>query len=143
MAISYVSRHGVLRELRESAVPLISAVHTLSSAARTPLGAVIENQTAIELARSGTDLAGWKKTPSGAEIDFIIKRSGTAVPVECKAALAVNRKHMRGVAAYLRQHGLQTGYLASLAPYSVTAMQDVRIVNLPGYLLERVGSSTT
>ena len=43
----------------------------------------------------------------------------------------------------LRQHGLQTGYLASLAPYSVTAMQDVRIVNLPGYLLERLGSSIT
>jgi predicted AAA+ superfamily ATPase len=137
----YLFDTGVLRELRESAVPLISAVHTLSSAARTPLGAVIENQTAIELARSGADLAGWKKTPSGAEIDFIIKRSGTAVPVECKATLAVNRKHMRGVAAYLRQHGLQTGYLASLAPYSVTAMQDVRIVNLPAYLLERLGSS--
>ncbi len=135
----YLFDTGVLRELRESAVPSISAVNTLSAAMRTPLGAVIENQTAIELARSGTDLSGWKRTPSGAEIDFVVKRGDTAVPVECKAALAVNRKHMRGVASYLRQHGLRTGYLTSLAPYSITTMDDVRIVNLPGYLLERLG----
>ena len=49
----YLFDTGVLRELRESAVPAISAVHTIAPAARTPLGAVIENQTAIELARDG------------------------------------------------------------------------------------------
>lgn len=134
----YLFDTGVLRELRESAVPSISVVNTLSAATRTPLGAVIENQVAIELSRSGTDLSGWKRTPSGAEIDFIVKRGDTPVPVECKAALAVNSKHMRGVAGYLRLHGLHTGYLASLAPYSITTMDDVRIVNLPAYLLERL-----
>ena len=136
----YLFDTGVLRELRESAVPFISSVNTLSAAARTPLGAVIENQTAIELARSGTDLSGWKRTPSGAEIDFIVKQGDTVLPVECKAALTVNRKHMRGIAGYLRLYGLRTGYLASLAPYSIATMDESRIVNLPAYLLERLGN---
>ena len=137
----YLFDTGVLRELREAAVPAISAVHTLSAAARTPLGAVLENQTAIELARSGRELTGWKRTPSGAEIDFIVKRNGTTVPVECKAALSVNRKHMRGVVEYLRLHGLRAGCLVSLAPRSTTVIDGFEITNLPAYLLERLGSS--
>ena len=132
----YLFDTGVLRELRESAVPAISAVHTLSAAARTPLGAVIENQTAIELARSGAELSGWKKGSSGTEIDFIVKRGAVTTPVECKAALAVNRKHMRGVVGYLRLHGLRTGYLVSLAPYGTETLDPVEVVNLPAYLLE-------
>lgn len=132
----YLFDTGVLRELRESAVPAISAVHTLSAAARTPLGAVIENQTAIELARSGAELSGWKKGSSGTEIDFIVKRGAVTTPVECKAALAVNRKHMRGVVGYLRLHGLRTGYLVSLAPYGTDTLDEVEVVNLPAYLLE-------
>ena len=61
----YLFDTGVLRELRESAVPAISAVYTIAPAARTPLGAIIENQTAIELARGGQPLAGWKRAPAG------------------------------------------------------------------------------
>ena len=137
----YLFDTGVLRELRESAVPAISAVNTLSAAARTPLGAVIENQTAIELARSGAELSGWKKAPSGAEIDFIVKHGATATPVECKAALAVNRKHMRGLVGYLRLHGLRSGHLVSLAPYRTDTLDDVEIVNLPAYLLERLAAT--
>ena len=99
---------------------------------------MIENQTAIEVARSGAELSGWKRSPSGAEIDFIVKRGATTVPLECKAALTVNRKHMRGVVGYLRLHGLRTGYLVSLAPYETSTLDDVEIVNLPAYLLERL-----
>ena len=116
-------------------------MNTLSAAARTPLGAVIENQTAIELARSGAELSGWKKAPSGAEIDFIVKHGATATPVECKAALAVNRKHMRGLVGYLRLHGLRSGHLVSLAPYRTDTLDDVEIVNLPAYLLERLAAT--
>ena len=61
----YLFATGVLRALRESAVPAISAVHTIAPAARTPLGAIIENQAAIELARGGQPLAGWKRSPAG------------------------------------------------------------------------------
>ena len=137
----YLFDTGVLCELRESAVLAIRAVHTLSAAARTPLGAVIENQTAIELARSGAEPSGWKKAPSGAEIDFVVKRGAVTTPVECKAALAVNRKHMRGVVGYLRLHGLRTGYLVSLAPYGTETLDDIEVVNLPAYLLERLAQA--
>ena len=130
----------MLRELRESAVPSISAVSTLSAAARTPLGAVVENQTAVELARDGRDLFGWKRTPAGAEIDFVVKRDGAAVPVECKAALTVNRKHMRGIVDYLWRHAAATGFLVSLAPGSTTVINGFEVVNLPAYRVERLGA---
>lgn len=136
----YLFDTGVLRELRESAVPSISAVTTLSAAARTPLGAVVENQTAVELARGGRDLFGWKRTPAGVEIDFVVKRNGAAIPVECKAALSVNRKHMKGLVEYLRQHAAPTGVLVSLAPGSTTVIDGFEVVNLPAYRVERLGA---
>ena len=137
----YLFDTGVLRELRESAVPAISAVHTIAPAARTPLGAIIENQTAIELARGGQPLAGWKRSPAGSEIDFIVKPGPAAVPVECKASLTVNLRHMRGLIACLRAHGQRRGYIASLAPYAETSVDGAQIVNLPAYLLERLASA--
>ena len=127
----YLFDTGVLRELSESAVPAVSAVHTIAPAARTPLGAIIENQAAIELARSGQPLAGWKRSPAGSEIDFIVKTGPAAVPVECKASLTVNLRHMRGLIAYLRAHGQRRGYIASLAPYAETSVDGAQIVNLP------------
>ena len=137
----YLFDTGVLRELRESAVPAISAVHTIAPAARTPLGAIIENQAAIELARGGQPLAGWKRSSAGSEIDFIVKTGPAAVPVECKASLTVNLRHMRGLIAYLRAHGQRRGYIASLAPYAETSVDGAQIVNLPAYLLERLASA--
>ena len=104
----------------------------------TPLGAIIENQTAIELARGGRPLAGWKRSPAGSAIDFIVKAGQTAVPVECKASLTANLRHMRGLVAYLGSHGQRRGYIASLAPYAETSVDGVQIVNLPAYLLERL-----
>ena len=109
----------------------LSAVHTIAPAARTPLGAIIENQAAIELARGGQPLAGWKRSPAGSEIDFIVKTGPATVPVECKASLSVNLRHMRGLIAYLRAHGQRRGYIASLAPYAETSVDGAQIVNLP------------
>ncbi len=68
----YLFDSGVLRQLREVAVPSIHILGTLAPLARQPLGGVIENQCAIELARQGVSLCGWKKTPSGGEIDFTL-----------------------------------------------------------------------
>ena len=67
--------HGYLPErylfdtgvLRESAVPG-------HQRGEHPSAAVIENQTAIELARSGAELSGWKKGSSGTVMEFIVKR---------------------------------------------------------------------
>ena len=58
--------------------------------------------------------------PSGST--FIVKTGPAAVPVECKASLTVNLRHMRGLIAYLRAHGQRRGYIASLAPYAETSV---------------------
>ena len=96
---------------------------------------------AIELARGGQPLAGWKRSSAGSEIDFIVKTGPATVPVECKASLTVNLRHMRGLIAYLRAHGQRRGYIASLAPYAETSVDGAQIVNLPAYLLERLASA--
>lgn len=48
----YLFDTGVLRHLRESPVPSIGSLNTLNAAARTTLGALLENQAAIEFART-------------------------------------------------------------------------------------------
>jgi hypothetical protein len=139
----YLFDTGVLRHLRESSVPSISILHTLDAAARTPLGGILENQTAIELKRSPAALTGWKRSPSGGEIDFIHKIADTPVPIECKASLGINRRHMKGLLAYLSAYGQATGCIVSFAPYSrTTSDSGCSVINLPAYLLERIGDGS-
>jgi predicted AAA+ superfamily ATPase len=139
----YLFDTGVLRHLREASVPSISILHTLDTASRTPLGGVLENQAAIELARTRDRLTGWKRTPSGGEIDFVVKTGGSAVPVECKASLTINRRHMKGLFAYLAAMDQPTGVIISFAPRSVTKSgTGRRVVNIPAYLMERLEDAT-
>lgn len=138
----YLFDTGVLRHIRETALPSISVLHTLSAAARTPLGGILENQTAIDLRRFQDQVTGWKKTSSGAEIDFILKRIDSHFPLECKATLCINKRHMRGVLDYLDFFSLKNGIIVSLAPMSVTEFAGAKkIINMPAYLLERLGDS--
>ena len=137
----YLFDTGVLRHLRESAVPTISALGSATPAVRTLLGGVVENQTAIDIARQGFEVSGWKRTSSGNEIDFVIPADGSAVPIECKASLTISRRHMRGLSGYLEFYSQPKGALVSLAPYMETPCGDRRsIVNVPAYLLERLPS---
>ncbi|MCK5008154.1 MAG: hypothetical protein KAR73_12245 [Spirochaetales bacterium] len=50
----YLFDTGVLRHLRQSAVPSILVVGTILAAARSPLGGVVENQVAVDLLRSSS-----------------------------------------------------------------------------------------
>lgn len=136
----YLFDTGVLRHLRESAVPPITALGSALPAVRSLLGGVVENQTAIDIARQGLEVSGWKRTSSGNEIDFVVSSEGRkAVPVECKASLTINRRHMRGLLGYLEFYSQSRGVLVSLAPYMVTRYRDGRsIVNVPAYLLARL-----
>lgn len=135
----YLFDTGVLRHLRESAFPAIRILKTLAPVARQPLGGVIENQTAIELVRQGLELNGWKKTPSGGEIDFVVKHGDITVPVECKASLTFDRKNIRGICDYLQMYQRRTGIVVSLAPPAVFSLPEgLRVTNLPIYQLERL-----
>ena len=135
----YMFDTGVLRHFREAAVPSIKLASSLSAAARTPLGGIIENQVGIELSRAGVPVYGWKKSSSGVEIDFVQQSQGGSVPIECKAALSVNLKHTRGLCEYMRMYEQNSGVIVSLAPQSVLKITGGgTIVNLPVYLAERL-----
>ena len=124
----------MLRYIRETAVPSIDVVKTLDSTSRTPLSGVIENQTAADLVSMGHDLSGWKKSPSGMEIDFVVKRRKCTVPIECKATLQLNRRHLKGLLEYLHLHQLDTGVVVSLAPFQKIEVNSKTILNLPLYM---------
>jgi predicted AAA+ superfamily ATPase len=135
----YMFDTGILRHFREAAVPSIRLMSTLTTGARVPLGGIIENQIAIELHRHGLPLYGWKKSSSGTEIDFVYQSSAGVVPVECKAALAVNLKHAKGLCDYMNIYGLDLGVIISLAPQAELSLSGGgTIVNMPAYLAERL-----
>jgi len=125
-----------LRHLRESAVPSIGVLSSISAAARTPIGGILENQVAVDLLRSFEEIYGWKKSSSGTEIDFVIKQGGTGFPLECKATTSINRRHLKGVADYLAFYSLQKGYIVSFAPRSVLKVEGREIHNIPAYFAE-------
>ena len=133
----YMFDTGILRRLRESAWPSISVIRTLSSAARIPLGGALENQCAIDISRFNEKVFGWKKYSSGYEIDFIVKKNNISVPVECKASLKFDRKHIRGLLDYMSEYHVGTGILVSLAPYQQIDVPGTgKIINIPAYMLE-------
>jgi len=135
----YMFDTGILRHIREAAVPSIRLMDTLTAGARSPLGGIIENQVAIELQRRGQPLCGWKKSSSGTEIDFVYQPGAGVVPVECKATLSVNLKHTRGLGDYMRIYALNFGMIISLAPQTELRLSDGgTIVNMPAYLAERL-----
>ncbi len=135
----YLFDTGIMRHLRESAVPSISVLNTIPAAARTPLGGVLENQLAVDLVRSFGGVSGWKKSSSGTEIDFVLKRADTSSPVECKATLTVNKRHLRGVVDYLDLYSLLRGYIVSFAPSVSMKIGYRTILNTPAYLAEAIG----
>ena len=133
----YVFDTGIARHLREAAVPAIRVIGTMDAESRKPLGGVIENQTAIELSRHFERIQGWKRSPSGGEVDFVVKKDGTTFPIECKASLNIGKRHLRGISEYLRRYDMSLGFTLSLAPYQVFRLDNGRnIVNLPFYSVE-------
>jgi predicted AAA+ superfamily ATPase len=134
----YLFDTGLLRYLRESAVPDIHILETVDSNVRKSLGGVLENQVAIDLARQGLLLNGWKKTPSGGEIDFIMKVGNRTIPIECKSALKSDRRQYQGIMEYIGQYGGNLGVVASFAPYGEDQLASgAKVLSVPVYLMER------
>jgi len=134
----YLFDTGILRHLRESTVPSIDILHTLSAAARTPLGGVLENQTAVDILRFSDSVSGWKKSSAGTEIDFIVKKGDECIPVECKASLSINKRHLKGLLDYLSLFSLNRGIIVSFAPRSSMTIANKTVHNIPAYMLERL-----
>lgn len=69
----------------------------------------------------------------------MVKKGEGSVPVECKAALSINKRHLRGIVDYLDLYDRPCGLVVSFAPFEVMELRPGRrVVNLPAYLLERL-----
>lgn len=134
----YLFDTGLLKQMRESGFPTLSLLEKRPADIRGPLGGLLDNQLAVEIARSGLEPAGWKKTPSGGEIDFILKWKNRAFPLECKAALKLKGSHFRGILDYLDLYGMDTGFTVSGAPFKVISTHGKKIVNIPFYASEAI-----
>ena len=133
----YLFDTGILRHYREAAVPSIGLIDSIGAELRKPLGGIVENQVAIELARKTAELNGWKKSPSGMEIDFILRVADMFVPIECKATTSIKKTHLKGILSYLKMYNQKKGLVISLAPYKRIDLPDgIEIVNIPLYMAE-------
>lgn len=136
----YLFDIGIARELRESAWPHITLLATSDPAQRKPLGGVIENVVAnilIGYEHKEYKLSGWKKSSSGSEVDFIIKRHDHTIPVECKAALTIKNTHLNGVCDFMNHFKSSLGIVISLAPLELRTLPNKkRILIVPLYLAE-------
>lgn len=140
----YLFDTGVMRGMREAAAPALDILSTRDPLARTALGAVVENQVAIELSREGQMPCGWKKSSAGAEIDFVVKAGERAVPVECKAAMRIKGTHLEGVLGYLHTYAMPLGVIVSLAPLQKIRRPDgCTILNIPLYCAHLLRSLIT
>lgn len=74
------------------------------------LGALFETWVANELraaswmSSEGLDVHHWR-THAGAEVDFVLSCGGRLLPVEVKAASNLLPPHLRGLEAFLAEHG--------------------------------------
>jgi hypothetical protein len=114
---------------------------TLNPELRTPLGGLFENAALINLLHgkpAKKTIFTWKKdSKTNIEVDFVLnsKELKQKIPIECKAALVLKRKHFTNLLHYLRLGKHKLGVLISAAPLQVVSFDDgINIINIPIYL---------
>lgn len=135
----YLYDLGILRILRETNIPKISAVKTLNEKLRTPLGGLIENAILLNMleGKGGFyEISGWKNK-LGKEVDFIYKDMERTLPIEVKASIKITNRHAKNLIHYLSEHKLRTGLLISLDKPKKMKMRGFNIVNIPAYLFSQ------
>lgn len=132
----YLFDMGLLNQLRTSGIPNVHLIHTMDPNQRRTLGGILENMVAFYLKYWGCRLAGWKKDPSGMEIDFVVKLKDKVIPIECKANQKVKETHLKGLKKYMIEYGLKEGIIVNLAPYQELVYSFGRIYSIPLYALE-------
>ncbi len=137
----YLHDLGVVSRFRSMAVPPISLLNTLDASLRAPLGGLFENAVLLSLhegASAKKRISTWRQgAASAVEVDFVMDavELGIKIPIECKAALQVKRRHTESLMAYLRATHQHIGVLVSAAPLGmVSSGEGFCILNVPIYL---------
>lgn len=139
----YLHDIGVVNRRRSLPVPGISLLSTLDPLLRTPLGGVFENSLLIQLLAgesAAQSIATWKMgNKNDIEVDFVYdsQKLGMMVPIECKAALRVKKKHYKNILHYLELTHQKYGILVSAAPFEIMKNDSKTVINLPIYLASK------
>lgn len=140
----YLHDLGIANILRSLPIPTISLVNTVDPLLRTPLGGVFENAVLLNLLSgesASKSITTWKRGgQADIEVDFVVdhKNGKIKIPVECKAATRIQKRHYKNINHYLDITGQSFGILASAAPFQVISPTPGRtILNLPIYLVTR------
>jgi predicted AAA+ superfamily ATPase len=133
----YLYDIGMLRFIRDTAIPSISIVHTVSESLRTPLGGIIENAVLLNMLQSlpnGQGVSTWKKNnKQDIEVDFIEKGEFETTPIEVKASLNPTPRHCKNILHYLEKTGGKSGILISLGMPQLFEQGDCKIYLTPAY----------
>lgn len=132
----YLFDMGILYLLRTLGIPDLDIIKTDSSDHRRVLGGILENYVAIHLKMMDPELAGWKKSSAGSEIDFIIKLNNRTIPVECKASLQTKDTHLKSLKEYMQTYQLDLGVITNAAPFEKRTYPFGTIISLPLYAIE-------
>lgn len=139
----YLHDIGVVNRKRSIAVPSVSIIDTIDPMLRKPLGGLFENAVLLNLFERESarySVGTWKKGKgSDIEVDFIMDAPdlGVKIPIECKAATALKRKHYKNLLHYLRLTGQNFGVVVSAAPLERVVLgetEPVTVMNIPVYL---------
>lgn len=133
----YLYDLGIAQLIRNMPFPDLSSMKTLNPVLRGQLGGLLENLLTISLSQQNLgnpQISSWiQSDQQRTEVDFIW-RDKITVPIECKSALKINKRHFSSVQTYLVKTGLRIGIVASLAPFHVFEAGPYRLINVPIYL---------
>ncbi len=142
----YLHDIGVVNRKRSLAVPSVSLIDTIDPVMRKPLGGLFENAVLLNLFEGESarfSVGTWKKgSGSDIEVDFVmdVPDLGVKIPIECKAATKLRRKHYKNLLHYLRLTGQNFGVVVSAAPLERVTLgetEPVTIMNIPVYLASK------
>lgn len=138
----YLHDLGVVHRKRSLAAPSLSILSTLDEKLRTPLGGLFENAVLLNLLEGGSAfkrVSTWKKGKStDIEVDFLMdsEKLNCKIPIECKAAIKIQKKHYKNILHYLESTRQQAGVIVSAAPFEKIISDSGKIIiNVPVYLV--------
>lgn len=140
----YLHDIGVVNRKRSLVVPSISILNTINPALRTPLGGLFENAVLLNLIMGESayySVGTWKKgKDTDIEVDFVMDAPeyDVKIPIECKAAIKLKKKHYKNIIHYLKFTGQNFGVVVSAAPLDkIIVDNNITIMNIPIYLANK------
>jgi predicted AAA+ superfamily ATPase len=137
----YLHDIGLINRFRSIVAPPVSLINTVNPALRTPLGGLFENAVLINLLSGQSayaEIGTWKKgSQATQEVDFVLQKGSSRIPIECKASLRTKKSHTNNVLAYLQAAQQSVGFVISAAPLETIERGGCRMINLPVYLASR------